>query len=155
MPESGATHWFSIFFLPLSVAVITKVLGDITSSIANRGMEEAQQALFDSKVTFQDSIAMDLDGDGHVTKLEYYEFMLKAMNKVDQDLLDKLDAQFKRLDADGSGVLDRDDLEILARRERGLDRSRKAMELSVYKSTVMQAVAASEKPVEPPQWEIV
>lgn len=153
VPESNATRWFSIFFLPLAVAVITEVLGDIASSIANRGIDEAQQDLFNSKVTVHDLIAMDVDGDGHVTKLEYFEFMLKAMKKVDQDLLDKLHAQFAELDADQSGTLEVSDLEILARRGRGLDRSKRAMELSAYKSRLLEL--GSQPAKQEPTGEIV
>ena len=45
-----------------------------------------------------------------------YSFNIPAilvMNKVDQQLLNELHAQFRHLDADGSGGLQQDDLEIL------------------------------------------
>lgn len=145
VPETGATRWFSIFFLPMSVAVISEVLGNIARAFADRDLQQAEKDLFNSKVTVDDLIAMDVDGDGHVTKLEYFEFMLKAMGKVDQDVLDKLHAQFKRLDADNSGTLEISDLEILAQRERGLDRSKRALELSVYKSQLLQLASETRE----------
>ena len=55
-----------------------------------------------------------------VDKLEYEENNLSTilvMNKVDQRLLDELHTQFERLDADGSGGLQKDDLEILTQRK--------------------------------------
>jgi len=139
VPETGATRWFSIFFLPMAVVVISEVLGKIARAFVEKDMAKAEKDLFNSKVTVDDLIAMDIDGDGHVTKLEYFEFMLKAMNKVDQEVLDKLHAQFTRLDADGSGTLEMSDLELLTRRERGMDRSKRALEMSVYKSQLLQA----------------
>ena len=60
---------------------------------------------------------MNVDGDGEVSLLEFVEFMLKSMNKVDQKMLDDLHAQFYRLDADGSGALQEDDLELLTSRK--------------------------------------
>ena len=56
---------------------------------------------------------MNADGDEEVSPLEFVEHMLKSMNKVVQHLLDELHRQFERLDADGSGGLEKDDLDIL------------------------------------------
>lgn len=141
VPEKGATLWFSIFFLPLSVAVVTEVLADIAGAMTNRGIENAQKKLFDCQVNVEDLIAMDVDGDGHVTKLEYFEFMLKAMKKVDEELFEQLHAQFARLDADGSGTLEVTDLEILARRKRGFDRTKRTLELAEYRSRLIRLSA--------------
>ena len=61
--------------------------------------------------------------------------MLLAMGKVDQVVLDELHAQFRRLDADGSGGLQQDDIEILT--ERKLSEQR-AMMLDKYKESILQ-----------------
>lgn len=58
-------------------------------------------------------LAMDADGDGQVSKLEYLSYMLVKMNKVEQDDIDRILTQFRKLDRDGSGVLDKNDLERL------------------------------------------
>jgi len=58
---------------------------------------------------------MNADGNGEVSPLEFVEHMLLVMQKVDRDLLEKLHVQFERLDADGSGGLQPDDLEILTK----------------------------------------
>lgn len=61
--------------------------------------------------------------------------MLLAMGKVDKTMLDELHAQFNRLDADGSGGLQQDDLEILT--ERKLSEQR-AMMLEKYSQSILQ-----------------
>lgn len=60
-------------------------------------------------------LAMDSDGDGKVSKLEYLSYMLVKLNKADQDDIDGILAQFQKLDKDGSGELDKADLERLDR----------------------------------------
>lgn len=60
-------------------------------------------------------LAMDSDGDGKVSKLEYLSYMLVKLNKADQDDIDGILTQFQKLDKDGSGELDKEDLERLDR----------------------------------------
>lgn len=60
-------------------------------------------------------LEMDSDGDGKVSKLEYLSYMLVKLNKADQDDIDGILAQFNKLDRDGSGELDKADLERLDR----------------------------------------
>lgn len=58
-------------------------------------------------------LEMDSDGDGKVSKLEYLSYMLVKLDKADQDDIDGILAQFRKLDRDGSGELDKADLERL------------------------------------------
>ena len=44
---------------------------------------------------------MDEDGDGKVSEFEFTKFMLLAMGKLDKEMLDQIDDEFKKLDADG------------------------------------------------------
>jgi len=56
---------------------------------------------------------MDTDGDGQVSKLEYVSFMLVKLGKVEQDEIETILSQFAKVDADNSGFLDREDIELL------------------------------------------
>ncbi|KAF1788399.1 EF-Hand 1, calcium-binding site [Phytophthora cactorum] len=68
-----------------------------------------------TKISMKELLDMDADGDGKVSQLEYLCYMLVKLNKADQDDIDGIIAQFHKLDRDGSGELDRDDLERLDR----------------------------------------
>jgi hypothetical protein len=99
-------------------------------------IQKSNAKLLKREVTLEDLEAMNADGDGEVSPLEFVEHMLLVMNKVDQKLLDELHAQFERLDADGSGGLQQDDLEILTRRKLEECRAKKLLH---YKSMRMNS----------------
>ena len=136
-PISDRTRWLCIVFIPLSVAVVTEVVATIAHRFIDRQLKQAQTHLFDSRITVADLEKMDTDKDGDVTELEFIEYMLKTMGKVDQELWDKLRLMFRELDVDNDGTLMQRDLELLARRERCAGRTFKVLELSSYKRRVM------------------
>ena len=68
-------------------------------------------------LTMEDIKILDGDGDGNVTRAEFFQFMLVAMNQVDKSLFDGLNEHFDRLDADKSGTLNKDDLATMAKHQ--------------------------------------
>ena len=113
-PKTDEMRWFSIFFIPLSVGIISAALGRVANGFVEREIAKTNEKLLKSELTVEDLEKMNVDGDGEVSLLEFVEFMLKSMNKVDQKMLDDLHNQFYKLDADGSGALQEEDLELLA-----------------------------------------
>jgi hypothetical protein len=117
VPRTNGMIWFSVFFIPLSVGCISAALGKIANIFVEQEIAKANSKLLKREVTLEDLEMMNADGDGEVSPLEFIEHMLKVMHKVDQNLLDELHAQFEKLDADGSGGLQQDDLELLTERK--------------------------------------
>ena len=109
--------WFCIFFIPLSVGIISASLGKIANIFIEKEIAKSNEKLLKSELTLEDLEKMNTDGDGEVSMLEFVEFMLISMNKLDQKLLDDLHRQFHVLDADGSGGLQKDDLELLTKQK--------------------------------------
>lgn len=58
------------------------------------------------------------DRDSKITKLEYIEFILLQMQKVDRGLIDELHRQFDHLDQDDTGTIEMKDLELAFRRRK-------------------------------------
>lgn len=116
VPKTEKMRWFSIFFIPLTVGVVYAALGRIANIFVEQEIQKSNTKLLTREVTLEDLEDMNMNGDGEVSLQEFVEHMLKSMNKVDQRLLDELHRQFERLDADGSGGLQQDDLELLAER---------------------------------------
>ncbi|KAF4045351.1 Ion channel [Phytophthora infestans] len=107
-PKSESARIFAIFYLPLAVVTVAHGIGSIVNELSARSVMK-------TKISMKELLDMDTDGDGKVSQLEYLCYMLVKLNKVDQDDLDGIITQFHKLDRDGSGELDRDDLERLDR----------------------------------------
>jgi hypothetical protein len=105
-PKSEGARIFAIFYLPLAVVTVAHGIGSILNELSARSVMK-------TKISMKELLDMDADGDGKVSQLEYLSYMLVKLNKADQDDIDGIIAQFHKLDRDGSGELDRDDLERL------------------------------------------
>lgn len=88
------------------------------------------------ELTVKDLEAMDSDGNGNVDWSEFLEFMLVAMNKIDEDLLWELRYQFDCLDVDDTGVLTKQNLICLARRR--LRQPDQRLNLQRYKQDLLK-----------------
>ncbi len=122
-----------IYILLPSISCTSAALGRIANVFVEQEISKANTKLLKREVTLEDLEVMNADGDGEVSPLEFIEYMLKVMHKVDQNLLDELHAQFEKLDADGSGGLQQDDLELLTewklkeRRQQAIERYRSSL----------------------------
>ena len=81
-----------------------------------------QRFLLSRELCVADLALMNVDNEGEVSRLEYIEYMLRVMKKVDQSLLNDIHASFDKLDVDKSGTLQRVDIELAARRKLGTQR---------------------------------
>jgi hypothetical protein len=93
--------------------------------------EEYYKRLWSKDLTIEDLDALDTDGDGEVSEVEYIKFMLVAMKKVDAKLFDDLHLQFKKIDVIGDGKITKNDLKVMATRK--MKKVHNKLALSVYK----------------------
>mmetsp|Transcript_10464 Transcript_10464/g.22722 ORF Transcript_10464/g.22722 Transcript_10464/m.22722 type:complete len:660 (-) Transcript_10464:87-2066(-) len=133
-PSSNEMRWFSVVYIPLAVGAFSAALGRIANIFVEKEIQKSNRKLLEREVTVEDLERMNADGDGEVSPLEFVEYMLKAMNKVDQALLEDLHSQFQKLDADGSGGLESDDLVLLT--EQKLNERRRVI-LEKYRSALL------------------
>jgi len=66
---------------------------------------------------------LDSDGSGRITEMAYLKFMLVSGGFVDARVINNIQASFKVLDKDGSGVLDESDLKAIVDDEDALSQS--------------------------------
>jgi hypothetical protein len=110
-------------------------LGGVANIIVESRSARYRRTMGMKELTQHDLDIMDRDHDGTVTRAEFLEFMLVAMNKIDQTLVDELRQHFDRLDADGTGELTKQDLIEVARKK--LKRPVHKLRLSMYKESLM------------------
>lgn len=112
-PSTQGMRILAVFYLPLAVGVVGEFTGAIASAFVDHAAEKADDKFlhtFENKLCIEDIHEIDQGDDKKVNELEFIVFMLKAMKKVDKADIDDLKAVFKRLDVDGSGELDADDM---------------------------------------------
>jgi len=114
-PKSEMGRTLAIVFIPIAVSVMGFLLGSLANAIISYRQKRYTRHLENKPLTQEDIDILDENGDGQVTRAEFLQFMLVAMNQVDKSLLDSLNEHFDRLDADKSGVLDKDDLALMAK----------------------------------------
>jgi potassium channel subfamily K, other eukaryote len=115
-PTTRGSKLFCVAFLPLCVGIIKHFMGTISAIFIGIEVRGLQADILGQELTAADLLEIDTNRDGRVDELEFTTHMLKRMRKVDGALLAKIRAQFARMDADGNGVLDEEDVRMLRRR---------------------------------------
>lgn len=100
-------------------------------NLTEQRREEYYKKLWSRDLTIEDLDALDTDGDGEVSEMEYIKFMLVAMKKVDVKLFDDLHEQFRKMDVVGDGKITKNDLKIMAVRK--MRKVHNKLALSAYK----------------------
>lgn len=113
-PQTKWARLMAVVYIPLAVAAA----GDLFSGLANALVVRRQREIFarqlETDLTIKHLQAMDVDGDGKITREEYVQFMLIEMGLVSAGEFEELAEQFDRLDVTRSGYLDNDDLKLMA-----------------------------------------
>eukprot|EP00566_Odontella_aurita_P018143 CAMPEP_0113581664 /NCGR_PEP_ID=MMETSP0015_2-20120614/31439_1 /TAXON_ID=2838 /ORGANISM="Odontella" /LENGTH=336 /DNA_ID=CAMNT_0000486159 /DNA_START=595 /DNA_END=1605 /DNA_ORIENTATION=- /assembly_acc=CAM_ASM_000160 len=122
-PQSIRGRMWAIFFIPLAVASAGEVLGNIGSFLTSRRQAKLFNSLTEREITIENLLVMDANNDGKVSREEYVQFMLVEMGLVEAKEFDELHSQFDRLDVDGGGYLDQEDLRLMAELRGGVNSS--------------------------------
>lgn len=140
-PVSQESRLATALFIPFAVGAMGHWMAIVARFIIETRQIAFRRNLETRGLTMADLEAMDDNGDGNVTLVEYLEFMLIAMNKVDRALIDDLRQNFAFLDVDGTGVLSKEDLIEAARRK--LKHTSRKLELAQYKKDLVRKAEAS------------
>lgn len=110
-PITKVGRLWAIIFIPLAVAAAGEVLGNVATTLQERRQELFYESLMERELNVDRLLEMDTDHNGKVSREEYVEFMLKEMGLVSNEEFAELHEQFVKLDKDGSGLLDKCDLQ--------------------------------------------
>jgi potassium channel subfamily K len=109
-PSDDAGLAFTLVYAIVGVAVFGECLGRFLQLWVEMEDERKVQAFIEKGVTRQTIKEIDGDGDAQVDRAEFLQYMLVNMNKAQHEDIEMINALFDSLDADGSGVLDMDDI---------------------------------------------
>eukprot|EP00977_Amphora_coffeiformis_P002455 scaffold458_cov150-Amphora_coffeaeformis.AAC.3 len=110
-PVTKSGRIWAIVFIPLAVAALGEVLGNVATSLQERRQEKYYESLMQKELNLDRLWAMDADHDGKVSREEYVKFMLLEMGLVSEDEFSELHTQFEKLDRNRTGYLDQEDLQ--------------------------------------------
>ena len=118
-PATKTGRLWAILFIPLAVAAAGEVLGNVATTLQERRQELYYESLMQEELSVDRLLEMDTNRNGKVSREEYVEFMLQEMGLVSEDEFAELHTQFAKLDRDGSGFLDKDDLQERIDKQKG------------------------------------
>jgi len=112
-PASVGGRWFAFFFLPFSVIFVSTQLSSLANILLGKNEDSKLKALLGVDLSLEALLNMDTDGDGEITEFEFIKFMMVTAGMADEETLDSLHKRFEEMDADGSGALTREDIELI------------------------------------------
>lgn len=115
--EWQSSRVFSIFFVLLGFGFVGAAIGNISACQMERELEKKKRDLLNRSLSMDLLEEFDKDGDG-VDKCEFVCAMLVQFGKVTEEDLMPILQKFEELDADGSGLLTKDDVRKLRQRHK-------------------------------------
>lgn len=107
-PQIGVTRWIAFVVIPFLVILFGMFLAKLSDAFVNKELEKINEQIYKREITSEDLAKMDADQDNVVTELEFFVYMLKELDKIDQALVDKLKKQYQSLDPDADGIRSED-----------------------------------------------
>ena len=125
----------AVIYIPLAVGAMGHFLGTIATFIVDQRTQKTNEVLWKHELTIDDLRSMSSSA-GTVTELDFVVFMLKAMKKVDDELINAIREHFQKLDLTHSGTLERKDLELRAQKQ--LQSVKTKLRLGAYKAELVR-----------------
>ncbi|CAD7965878.1 unnamed protein product [Amoebophrya sp. A25] len=113
---------FSCFFLIIAVAMFGVGVSKFSNIILTQQLV-GPDGEFLAKMTLEDALKFDRDGDKQVDKFEFAVGVLLACGKTTQEEFDAIRERFEEFDLDGNGVLNSTDLRLARQRRLRTSRS--------------------------------
>lgn len=129
--EEESSRIFSFFFILLGFAFVGAAIGNVGAIQMERELEAKKRKLLGKSLSMDMLNDFDQDGNG-VDRCEFVCAMLVQLGKVSEDDLLPLLQKFDEMDADGSGLLTKEDLKMM----RDQKRRRKIAE---YRTSILEA----------------
>jgi len=105
-----STRIFAVFFILIGTFAVANAIGTLANIFIEAQQQKIRDKIIKRKLSVNSLNEMDADKSGSVNQQEFLEFMLVKTGRVSQENIDEIKAQFKALDVDNSGTLDKNDL---------------------------------------------
>jgi hypothetical protein len=111
-PQNENARIFAIFWILGGTLLVGNFMGNLVDDYMSAKQEAMNKKLLHREFTLDDMRKLDKDGDGSVTEVEFFTYMVAKMGKADKIELAELRNRFKEIDATGDGFITKEDLEV-------------------------------------------
>lgn len=112
--STESTRWFNTPYMLVTCGGMAFALSKFGTIIMEVEAEAHADAFVARGVSEAMIADMDKDSSGSIDRGEFLGYMLVAMGKLEPEDVERINGMFDRLDADGSGTLDVDDIRAAA-----------------------------------------
>ena len=134
--EQEATRWFNTPYMLVACGGMAFALSKFGSIIMEIEAELHADAFVARGVSEGMIRDMDADASGAIDRCEFVTYMLVAMGKLEQDDVDRVQGMFDKLDADGSGTLDVEDIRAAEEKKRRFEETKRMFSKAASESVV-------------------
>jgi len=122
-PQHEWSQIVCILYIPVAVFVGGVFLGNVATSYIDKRNDAIEDQFLKRALNEGALDKMDSNDDDTVTKDEFLVYMLKILDKVDPEDIEKILALFDNLDKDGSGSLTKADIQFIPNQTAKLQKS--------------------------------
>jgi len=128
-PANQAARAFAIFWILGGTLLVGNFFGMLVDDYMSYQQRKLAKRLLSREFGAADMKKLDKDGDGEVTEVEFFTYMVVKLGKTDKKEVANLRAKFAEIDKSGDGFITQEDLEM-AKAEMDQQREKRVAELT-------------------------
>jgi potassium channel subfamily K, other eukaryote len=109
-PTNDMSRGFTIVYALVGTTLTAGALSSFTGALSALCKAKVEEEVMNATLNLENLAQMDSDRNNVVTKDEFVLYKLKVMGLVDNDVIQRAEAQFRKLDITGNGVLTAEDV---------------------------------------------
>ena len=112
-PSHEVSKLICIFYVPLAVVLGGLIIGHVATAYVDKRNDVKEGEFLGRALNKSALEKMNTNRDDKVTKDEFLVYMLKTLDKVEEDELETICKLFDKLDKTGDGILTTADIEFI------------------------------------------
>lgn len=112
-PQNQNARVFAIFWILGGTLFVGNFFGMLVDDYMASQQRKLAKRLLNREFGKDDMRKLDKDGDGEITELEFFTYMVVKLGKTTKEEVEGLREQFRAIDKTGDGFITKEDLELM------------------------------------------